>query len=146
MCQQTRKYWILAQIMVCRLLDAEALSGLSLVYCKTEPFGNRLQWNLNQNTTCFKQVNAFENVSKMAVILSMGQCDNVRQSGYNKIGMSRAAHYSDVIMGTVTSQITSQPHDCFLNRLFKENIKAPRHWPLCRELTGHRWIPCTKGQ
>ena len=22
-----------------------------------------------------------------------------------------------------------QPHDCFLNRLFKENIKAPRHWP-----------------
>ena len=28
-----------------------------------------------------------------------------------------------------------QPHDCLLNRLFKaqikENIKAPRHWPLC---------------
>ena len=42
-----------------------------------------------------------------------------------------------------------QPHDCLLNRLFrqiKENIKAPRHWPLCGEFTGHRWIPCTKGQ
>ena len=29
-----------------------------------------------------------------------------------------------------------QPHDCLFNRLFKaqikENIKAPRHWPLCR--------------
>ena len=24
-----------------------------------------------------------------------------------------------------------QPHDCLLNRLFRENIKAPRHWPLC---------------
>ena len=28
----------------------------------------------------------------------------------------------------------------------KENIKAPRHWPLCGEFTGGRWIPRTKGQ
>ena len=38
------------------------------------------------------------------------------------------------------------PHECLLNRLFnaliKENIEAPRHWPLCREFTGHR----TNGQ
>ena len=26
----------------------------------------------------------------------------------------------------------------------KENIKAPRHWPLYRECTGDRWIPRTK--
>ena len=43
-----------------------------------------------------------------------------------------------------------QPHDCLLNRLFKaqieENIKAPRHWPLCGEFAGDRWIPRTKGQ
>ena len=30
-----------------------------------------------------------------------------------------------------------QPHDCLFNRLskaqIKENIKAPRHWPLCEE-------------
>ena len=26
----------------------------------------------------------------------------------------------------------------------KENIKAPRHWPLCGEFTGDRWIPRTK--
>ena len=43
-----------------------------------------------------------------------------------------------------------QPQDCLLNRVFKvqikENIKAPRHWPLCREFTGDRWIPRTKGQ
>ena len=25
----------------------------------------------------------------------------------------------------------------------KENIKATRHWPLCREFTGDRWIPRT---
>ena len=43
-----------------------------------------------------------------------------------------------------------QPHDCLLNRLFKaqikENIKAPRHWPLCGEIAGDRWIPRTNGQ
>ena len=43
-----------------------------------------------------------------------------------------------------------QPHDYLLNRLFKaqfkENIKAPRHWPLWGEFTGDRWIPLTKGQ
>ena len=43
-----------------------------------------------------------------------------------------------------------QPHDCLLNRLFKaqikENIKAPRHWTLCGDFTGDRWIPYTKGQ
>ena len=43
-----------------------------------------------------------------------------------------------------------QPHHCLLNRLFtaqfKENIEAPRHWPLWREFTGDRWIPHIKGQ
>ena len=28
----------------------------------------------------------------------------------------------------------------------KENIKAPRHWPLCGGFTGDRRIPRTKGQ
>ena len=26
----------------------------------------------------------------------------------------------------------------------KENIKAPRHWPLCGEFTGDRWIPAQR--
>ena len=42
-----------------------------------------------------------------------------------------------------------QPNDCLLNRLFrrrKENIKALRHWSLCGEFTGDRWIPRTKGE
>ena len=40
-----------------------------------------------------------------------------------------------------------QPHDCFtqpfIRAQIKENIKAPRHWPLCGEFTGGRWIPRT---
>ena len=43
-----------------------------------------------------------------------------------------------------------QPHGCLLNRFFqtqmKENIKAPRHWPLWGDFNGDRWIPRTKGQ
>ena len=34
----------------------------------------------------------------------------------------------------------------FIQAQIKENIKAPRHWSLCGEFTGDRWIPRTKGQ
>ena len=40
-----------------------------------------------------------------------------------------------------------QPRECLLSHLMiTENITAPRHWPLCGELTGDRWIPRTNGQ
>ena len=41
-----------------------------------------------------------------------------------------------------------QPHHCFpfIQTQIKENTKASRHWPLCGELTGNRWIPRTNGQ
>ena len=67
-----------------------------------------------------------------------------------------ADHHDYVIMATMASQITSlmivywtvysdadQP---FIQTQIKENIKAPRDWPLCGELTGDRWIPRTNGQ
>ena len=41
------------------------------------------------------------------------------------------------------SRLFTQP---FIQAQIKENIKAPRHWPLCGEFTGDRWIPRTKGQ
>ena len=34
----------------------------------------------------------------------------------------------------------------FVQVQIKENIKAPRHWPLWAEFAGDRWIPRTKGQ
>ena len=34
----------------------------------------------------------------------------------------------------------------FIRAQIKENIRAPRHWPLCGEFTGDRWIPRTNGQ
>ena len=54
-------------------------------------------------------------------------------------------HYYDVINGR-DGVSKHQHHDCLLNKQLKENIKAPRHWPLWGEFTGDRWIPRTKGQ
>ena len=34
----------------------------------------------------------------------------------------------------------------FIQAQIKDNIKAPRHWPLCGEFTGDRSIPRTNGQ
>ena len=34
----------------------------------------------------------------------------------------------------------------FIQTQIKENIKAPRHWPLYGEFTGDRWIPRTNDQ
>ena len=61
---------------------------------------------------------------------------------------SLCMHYGDVIMGTMASQITSLTivYSTVYSVQIKENIKAPRHWPLCGEFTGDRWIPRTNGQ
>ena len=55
-------------------------------------------------------------------------------------------HYSDVIMGTIASQITSLTIVYSTIHSDAEKIKAPRHWPLCGEFTGDRWIPHINGQ
>ena len=58
-------------------------------------------------------------------------------------------HYTDVIMTeggrlrSPASRLFTQP---FIQAEITENTKALRHWPLCGEFTGDRWIPRTKGQ
>ena len=52
-------------------------------------------------------------------------------------------------MSSMASQITSLTivySTVYIHAQIKENIKAPRHWPLWGEFTGDRWIPRTKGQ
>ena len=51
-------------------------------------------------------------------------------------------HYDDVTMSLMASQITSLTivYSTVYSQI-KENIKAPRHWSLCGEFTGDRWIP-----
>ena len=68
-----------------------------------------------------------------------------RLSSFNAVvhELSQLFHYSDVIMGAMVSQITSLTIVCstVYQAQIKEYTKAPRHWPLCGEITGHRWIP-----
>ena len=56
-------------------------------------------------------------------------------------------HYSDAItrlrLESLASWLFTQP---FVQAQIKQNITAPRHWPLWGEFTGDRWIPRTKGQ
>ena len=50
-------------------------------------------------------------------------------------------HYNDVKLSA--SRLLTQR---FIRAQIKENIKAPRHWPLFGKFTGDRWIPLTNGQ
>ena len=55
-------------------------------------------------------------------------------------------HYADVIMGPIASQITSLTivYSIVYQTQIKENIKAPRHWPLCGEFTGTGEFPAQR--
>ena len=55
-------------------------------------------------------------------------------------------HSSDVVMSVMVSQITSFRYEPFIQVQIKENIKAPRHWPLWGEFTSDQWIPRTQRQ
>ena len=61
--------------------------------------------------------------------------------------LAPVVHYGDVMMGTIASQITS--FTIVFSTAYsgadqrKHQSKAPRHWPLCGEFTGDRWIPRT---
>ena len=72
----------------------------------------------------------------------MGPYRSTKQSKQNK-----PQHYDDVIpcwrLKTPASRLFTQS---FIQALIKENIKAPRHWPLCGKFTGDRWISRTNGQ
>ena len=52
-------------------------------------------------------------------------------------------HYTDAIMGKIASQITSLMIDysTVYSDADQRKYQAPRHWPLCGEFTGDRWIP-----
>ena len=58
------------------------------------------------------------------------------------------AHYNDVIMSAMVPQITSLTivYSTVYSGADQNNMKALRHWPLCGEFTGDRWIPRTNGQ
>ena len=89
-------------------------------------------------------------VNKMLNWIVYGSTNNVFQTllksyvtslpSSNYQGHSMTLHWRHDERDAVSNH---QPHDCLPNVYSgpdeKENIKAPRHWPLC----GDRWIPRT---
>ena len=143
--------------MACRLVGAKPWSEPMSEYFNWSP-ANKLQWNFNQNSYIFIHENLFQNVvRKMAAILSRPQCDNERPPDtlnargssckHCKYGKWKSLRWRHNDHAGVSNH---QPRGCLLNRLFrsksKENIKAPRNWPLCGKFTGDRWISRTNGQ
>ena len=59
------------------------------------------------------------------------------------VKMNVPYHYNDIIMGVIASQITSPTivYSTVYSDINQENIKAPRHWPLCGEFTVTGEIP-----
>ena len=86
----------------------------------------------------------------MAAISSGPRCFNrtVHPENYHDMEMfygllalcqgNPPAHYNDVRMSAMVSQITSLTivYWQFIQAQIKENTKAPRQWPLCGEFTG----------
>ena len=58
----------------------------------------------------------------------------------------RQLHYADVTMTTMASQITSLTvvYSTVYSDADQENIKVPRHWPLCGEFTGTGEFPAQR--
>ena len=81
-------------------------------------------------------------------VVSCGANDDILQVSILDALLIVIYHYNDVIMSAMTfqSQTSRLFTQAFIQAHIKENIKAPRHWPLCREFTGDRWIPYTKCQ
>ena len=70
-----------------------------------------------------------------------GANESSDQNSHQKV---LAMHYCDVIMNTIASQITSLTIVYLFRAQIKENIKAPRHWPLCEEFTGTGEFPAQR--
>ena len=81
---------------------------------------------------------------------------NTRSDHFHTKSVYKMAIANDVLSARCHITVTSQwvrwrlksPAftQVFIQAQIKENIQAPRHWPLWCEFTGDRWIPRTKGQ
>ena len=87
--------------------------------------GGRNQWKIYTNTDGSKVILATPNLrlSRMVLIYDI----------------------TSVPGGEVHSMASRLFTQQFIQAPIKKNIKARRHWPLCGEFTGDRWIPRTKG-
>ena len=120
---------LLVKTTSCHMFGDNILFQLILDYSLLDR--NKLRWNLNTNTfTNIFEWNAFEHVACRPFC-------------------SGPEHYSDVIMGSMASQITGVSIICTTvcsgTDQRKHSISATLAF-VWGDFTGDRWIPHTKGQ
>ena len=95
--------------------------------------------------SCFMLPKTSYKIHLRTVLIANLYCDD-KCSGMTARPSSVTVHYSDGIMGTIASQITSVVivYSTVYSDANQRNIKALRHWPLCGEFTGDWWIRRTK--
>ena len=73
---------------------------------------------------------------------------NILASTFARVQCGQVLHYNDVIVGAIGSQITSLTivSSTVYSDGDQRKHQDPRHWPLCGEFTGDRWIPYTNVQ
>ena len=96
-------------------------------------------WHINTNIIEARSPLG-EKLKEMSVNFEdiMETAENMLRTVTHNVHLTSLIHYNDVIMGTMASQIPSLTivYSTVIQAQIKENIKAPRHWPLCREFTG----------
>ena len=71
---------------------------------------------------------------------------SARVVGLEEYSLGLVSRYSTVSSGTLTWREWGLWFtQSFIQTQITENIKAPRHWPLCGEFNGDRWILRTNG-
>ena len=109
--------------------------------------------NCEQLSGCFSLKWILHSMRILIELIIVYQTDLVLQAlrAHCVLQVSRirgSSHYNGVTMSAMASQ---SPASWLLTQSFvlaqmNENIKTPRHWPLCGEFTGDRWIFRSKGQ
>ena len=97
---------------------------------------------------CIRSVVDFENILYHYDCRITGEIKNMGKQIYFKlsgitIAITMTSKWARWRLKSPASRVFTQP---FIQAQIKENIKAPRHWPLCGEFTGDWWIPHTTGQ
>ena len=93
----------------------------------------------------------FQHIVHMCVSFNAFGADQRHESQYkhgkytdqNAPALQWRHNERDGVSKSPAARLFTQP---FIQAQIKENKEAPRHWPLCGEFTGDRWIPRTNGQ
>ena len=131
--------------MACRLIDAKP----SFWFIVNRVLGNTMQWHLNRILNVLMPESVFEFVvCEMASILFRPQYVNSATLAIRLFRQIAKNTFNTVMSSWARWGLKSIAYPLFAQLLvqaqIKENIKAPRHWPLWGEFTANRRNPHTR--